>query len=92
VRLVLRPRVHTDLKAIFDWISKDDPSAARAMIARLLDRIDQLLIPGFARMGRPSSRRGVRELVEPPDVILYRVDDDREEVSVFAVFHGARRR
>jgi toxin ParE1/3/4 len=92
MRLVFRARVHADLKAISDWISRDNPAAARAMVSRLLDRMDQLTLPGFARMGRPGRRPGVRELVEWPYLILYRVDERREEVAIPAVFHGARRR
>lgn len=41
-------------------------------------------------IGRPGSREGTRELVEWPYIIVYKVSDDREVITILAVVHGAR--
>ena len=39
----------------------------------------------------PGRRKGTRELIEPY-IIVYKVDDDRDVVTIIAVAHGARDR
>ncbi len=43
-------------------------------------------------MGRPGLVKGTRELVEHPYIIVYQVNDDRGEIVVLSVMHGARKR
>ena len=35
---------------------------------------------------------GTRELVEPPYIVVYTVDEPADEITVLAVLHGARDR
>jgi toxin ParE1/3/4 len=43
-------------------------------------------------MGRPGLVEGTRELVEWPYIIVYKIEEDRDEVVVISVVHGARDR
>ena len=43
-------------------------------------------------MGRPGRAESTRELVEGPYIIVYEVGQDRDELVVLAVFHGAQDR
>jgi len=43
-------------------------------------------------MGRPGLVEGTRELLEWPYIIVYRVDEVREEIVVVSVAHGAQDR
>ena len=43
-------------------------------------------------MGRPDLVEGTRELIEPPYIIVYMVDEPAGEISVLAIVHGARDR
>jgi plasmid stabilization system protein ParE len=43
-------------------------------------------------MGRPGLVEGTRELLEWPYIIVYKVDDARQEIVVVAVAHGAQDR
>ena len=43
-------------------------------------------------MGRPGLVEGTRELVEPPYIVVYAVQQDRDEIVVLAIFHGAQKR
>jgi toxin ParE1/3/4 len=92
MKIVIRDEAAEDLGAVFVWIAKDNPSAAASVVRNLRQRLDLLLTPGMARMGRPGTDEGTLELVEPPYIIVYEVHDDREEIEILAIVHGARDR
>ena len=52
----------------------------------------RLELPELAHMGRPGFVEGTRELLEWPYFIVYKVLEDREEIVVLSVVHGARDR
>jgi plasmid stabilization system protein ParE len=72
--------------------AKDNPRAAVDVIARIEEKVMRLAIPELKNMGRPGLVEGTRELLEWPYIIVYRVDEKREEVVVVSVVHGARDR
>ncbi|MDE0388611.1 MAG: type II toxin-antitoxin system RelE/ParE family toxin [Rhodospirillales bacterium] len=80
----------SDLTNIRDYISEDDPEAARAVVERVLRSIDRL--ESFPRSGRAGQVLGTRELVVPglPYIVVYTCDDT--DISIIGVFHGARDR
>ena len=80
----------SDLTNIRDYISENDPEAARAVVERVLRSVDRL--ESFPRSGRAGQARGTRELVVPglPYIVVYTCDDT--DVSIVGVFHGARDR
>ncbi|MGP9811593.1 type II toxin-antitoxin system RelE/ParE family toxin [Rhodopseudomonas sp. NSM] len=92
MKVVVRQAARRDLDDILDWISKDKPRAARAIVGRILLRVNRLATPGLASMGRPGFVDGTRELLEPPYIIVYRVDASANEIVVLNIVHGARRR
>jgi toxin ParE1/3/4 len=78
------------LVAIREYIARDSPRYALAMIDRITRRSAQ--IGEFPLSGGqvPEFNRGdVREVVENPYRIICRVKD--EQVDVLAVIHGARK-
>jgi len=77
-----------DLDAIADFIALDNPSAARALVQRVLDHVEQL---GASPLSGPKvqAARGYRQLVEPPCRIFYRVDGDR--VFILHLMRSERR-
>ncbi|MCW1916121.1 type II toxin-antitoxin system RelE/ParE family toxin [Luteolibacter sp. GHJ8] len=67
----------SDLDGIADYISLDDPSAAKRLVRRVFARVDQL--ESFPELGAcPQELRGTvyRHLVLPPLRIFYRVSGD----------------
>jgi plasmid stabilization system protein ParE len=86
------PAASDDLDHIFIWIAKDSPDAAHEMIVRIKARIAALATEGFAHMGRVGLVEGVRELIEHPLIIVYQVDEMRDEIVIVAVMHGAQDR
>jgi plasmid stabilization system protein ParE len=71
-----------------DYIAKDNPAAARTMVAEAF-RLTDLLVDN-SNLGRPGRVPGTRELVMPrhPYLIPYRIRGGCVEVLRF--FHGAR--
>src|SRR5208283_4427762 len=53
--------VRDDLHRIFEWIAKDNRSAAAKLVARIRDRINLLALDSLAKMGRPGHDAGTRE-------------------------------
>ena len=92
MKVVVREAAFRDLEAIYAWIAKDNPRAAAGVVERIRLRIERLGSPGLSHIGRPGLAEGTRELVEPPYIVVYLVDEAAEEVTVLAVMHGARER
>lgn len=92
MKVVVRQDAEDDLARIFSWIFEENPSAAADMVARIRDRISLLELDSLAHMGRPGAVSGTRELIEYPYIIVYQVDEERAEVAIIAIFHGAQDR
>src|SRR5947208_17053295 len=90
----LMPEAARDLQQIFDYVEKDSPQHAPAIVKRILDAIDSLQqLPRRCKVHRSSRtpRRVVRSMSVPPYIIYYRVYDQDQVVEVLTVRHGARR-
>ena len=90
MRIVWTKVADSDLDAIEDYISGDDPVAAVRTVLKIAQSVGDLLAehPGLGRPGRVAD---TRELVVPgtPFVVAYRVR--AAEVQILRVLHGARR-
>jgi len=77
-----------DLREIFEYISEENPRAARALLAEIKKRVNVLSNnPEMGRMGRVE---GTRELVPTGTryILPYRVKD--QQIQILAVLHTAR--
>jgi plasmid stabilization system protein ParE len=92
MKVTFDPAARNELDNIFQWIAKDSPRAAHDLIARIEAKVMRLKLPELAHMGRPGLVEGTRELLEYPYIIVYQVHDDRDEVVVLSIVHGARDR
>ena len=92
MKVAFHPAARDDLDRIFDWIADQNPRAARELIARIEAKVMRLKNRELAHMGRPGLVEGTRELLEWPYIIVYRVDEVREEIVVVSVAHGAQDR
>ena len=78
-----------ELRAVYDYIAQNSPRYAEGMVDRITRKSQQL--EQFPYLGSEVSEYGdvtVRELLESPYRIIYRVREDR--VDVVSVVHGAR--
>ncbi len=92
MKVIVRESAEDDLDHIFVWIAKDNPRAAAGMVSRIRERINRLELDPLAHMGRPGLIEGTRELVEYPYIIVYKVFDERREIVVLSIVHGAQDR
>jgi toxin ParE1/3/4 len=89
VKVVWSNRALRSLADIHNHILTESEEAANRTVDGILKRGDQLA--GFPRLGRIVDRYkppGIRELVEAPYRIVYRVR--RDTVEIIDVFHSAQ--
>jgi toxin ParE1/3/4 len=92
MRVLIGESAYADLDRIFDWIAKDRPLVAAAVINRILDSIERL--GRFPHMGHAGKVADTYEWVVRglPYIVVYQIDVEENELSVVAVFHGAEER
>jgi len=74
---------------IYEYIAQNSPFYAERMVDRLTNRSEQ--IASFPMSGRNVPEypgEDIRELIEKPYRIIYRIKPD--QIDVLAVVHGAR--
>lgn len=76
-----------DLDAIADYIALDKPQAARQLVQRVFQRVEQLVNQPESG-SKPKELRGsrYRQIVEPPCRVFYRYDGKR--VYILHVMRG----
>src|SRR3989442_94918 len=92
MKVVFDDEALDDLRAIARWIAADNQRAAERIVARIFAKAERLAVLGFSNMGRPGRDPGTRELVEYPYIIVYEVHEERGEIVVLSVVHGAQDR
>jgi addiction module RelE/StbE family toxin len=92
MKVTFEPAARDDLDRIFDWIANQNPRAATELIARIDAKVMRLENRELTHMGRPGLVDGTRELLEWPYIIVYKVDEVRQEIVVVSVAHGAQHR
>lgn len=78
-----------ELQAIHDYIAQNSPRYAQGVIDRITRKTE--LLARFPHLGTEVPEYGVesiRELLEYPYRIIYRIRQDR--VDVLSIVHGAR--
>lgn len=83
------PALH-DLDAIADYITLDDPQAARGLVQRVFRHVEQLVVQPDSGSRPPEMRQSrYRQIVEAPCRVFYRYDG--ECVFVLYVMRGEMR-
>ena len=92
MRLVVDVAAWDDLNQIGAWIAKDNPRAARAVLEKILQTIEQLHY--FPRLSRVGRARGTCERVVAgtPYIIVFELRQEPPAVVITAVAHGAQNR
>jgi toxin ParE1/3/4 len=83
-------QARADLAAIRTFIGQDSPHYASVVVARIIAATDRLV--SFPQSGRavPEFRNPlVREVVQPPYRIVYRIVGP-DELHVLTVYHASR--
>lgn len=91
LKLVWTDSALADLDAIADYIALDNPDAARKVVQRVFDHVEQLAVHPLS--GPPIPELGdsrYRQLVEYPCRVFYRHDAEREIVYLLHVMRSER--
>jgi toxin ParE1/3/4 len=77
------------LAGIHDFIAQDSPRFALRVVDRLTRRSQQIArFPNSGRILPELDRPDVREVIEPPFRIVYRILSDR--IHVVSIFHSSQ--
>ena len=77
------------LLAIYEYIAQDSSVYAQRMVDRLTRRSEQIAaFPLSGRMVPEFEAEDIREMIEKPYRIIYRIKPD--QIDVLAVIHGAQ--
>jgi toxin ParE1/3/4 len=77
------------LANIYEYIALNSPTYAKGMVDRITRRSSQIADSPFSgRMVPEYQAQDIRELIEKPYRIIYRIKGD--QIDVLAVIHGAR--
>ena len=81
-----------DLDAVADYIALDNPDAARALVARVFARVEQLANQpeSGSRPRELGNRSRYRQIVEPPCRVFYRYEAGTRRVFILYVMRGER--
>ena len=92
MKLVFDDPALADLEGIYNWIAKDNPKAAFAVVERLFESVEHLAT--FPHMGHAGRDEGTFEWVVPrlPYIVVDEIHRERDEIIVVAVVHGAQDR
>jgi toxin ParE1/3/4 len=79
----------TDLDNIFEFITEDNPTAARKVVRQIWESVEML--KDQPKMGRPGRVAETRELIinNTPFIVPYRVKDNT--IQILRVIHSARK-
>jgi toxin ParE1/3/4 len=86
--VILSPAADDDLIEIADFIAKDKPERAISFVMELEDRARNFL--GAAPSAGTMYKDGLRFTVLSGYVVLYEIDDARNNVYVHHIFQGSR--
>ena len=77
------------LQNLHDYIAANSPIYAKRMVDRITRRTEQIADHPFSGRKVPEyDVENVRELIEPPYRIIYRVN--AKKIEILGVVHGAR--
>jgi toxin ParE1/3/4 len=89
-RLIWTEPALRDLDTIADYIALDKPQAAKELVQRVFQHVEQLTRqPESGSVPRELKRSRYRQIVEPPCRIFYRYD--RKRVYILYVMRGEMR-
>jgi plasmid stabilization system protein ParE len=90
VKVVWSNRALSSLSGIHARISEEaDEATAHRIVNRILGRGDQLAsFPYSGRIVERHNRPGIRELIESPYRVIYKVTS--QEIQIIDIFHSAQ--
>ena len=90
-RIVWSTQAIDDLDAILAYIAKDNATAARRVVARIVERTGRIeQFPESGSLVGEDGLRRYRQIVEGNYRVIYRHDPNTRTAFIIAVIHAAR--
>jgi toxin ParE1/3/4 len=90
-QVILSPKAVGDLETIIRYIAQDNPEAARKLGQRLLIKTKELSqFPFKGQKVLEFDQPNIRQLILKPYRIIYRVEEDKKQVSIARFWHASR--
>ncbi len=86
MQVLWSPADINDLEAIGDYVARDKPDASLKLVRRLFVSVEALA--AMPERGRRGRIEGTRELVIPPYIVVYELDEDR--LHILHIYHAAQ--
>jgi toxin ParE1/3/4 len=90
-QVIISPKAVGDLEAIVRYIALNNPEAARKLGQRLLEKTKEL--SQFPLLGQKVSEfedSNIRQLILKPYRIVYRIEEDKKQVSIARFWHSSQ--
>lgn len=90
-RLIWSPAARFDLRGIAEFISEDNPHAARKFVRLVIETVERL--PSFPESGRIVPEFAdpmIREVIRRPCRIVYRLVPTKSRIEILRVWHARR--
>ncbi len=90
-QVILSPKALGDLETIIRYIAQDNSEAARKIGQRLLEKTKELSqFPSKGQKVSEFDEPNIRQLIIKPYRIIYRVEEDKKQVSIARFWHASR--
>lgn len=90
-QVIWAPSARLDLRDIFDYIARDNTSAARRFVEKTVEAVERLAtFPESGRIVPEFGEPSIREIVRRPFRVVYRLHEERQTVEVVRIWHAAR--
>ncbi|MBD2491081.1 type II toxin-antitoxin system RelE/ParE family toxin [Aulosira sp. FACHB-615] len=90
-QVVLSPKAIGDLEAIVRYIALSNPEAARKLGQQLLEKTKELSqFPLRGQKVPEFNDSHIRQLILKPYRIIYRVEEDKQRISIARFWHSAQ--
>ena len=90
-RVIWSPRALDDLDAIEAYIAKDNPTAARRVVAKIVLRAKRIvLFPLAGGFVEEDDKQRYRQVLQGSYRVIYRYESAANTAFVIAVIHAAR--
>ncbi|MEO1187059.1 MAG: type II toxin-antitoxin system RelE/ParE family toxin [Cyanobacteria bacterium J06636_27] len=87
----MSPKAVGDLEAIVRYIALNNPEAARKVGQNLLNKTKELSqFPLKGQMVPEFNNSDIRQIILKPYRIVYRVEEDKKQVSVARFWHSSQ--
>ena len=91
MKILFTSRAKSDISEIVDFISQDNPQAARKWAESIFDSIMSLEeFPFIGRIVPEYSEESIREIIQGQYRIVYKVNQSEEEIYIVAIHHSKR--